>query len=631
MPTTSFTGKRANFVEQYARTVAAYQRYQDITRDIQSEQDRLNWLDSQLVAENQNLTNLQEVFRVRPQDLGSAQALLQQQYASEDAGRRRAAAGRLAREEASDITEADKARLTALATEGTQYDQGAAQGLALELIGADSTPQQTAEVLRILEAGSIDAGVISEVEARAARVARGRVPSGAARALTPEEKAAERALQQQLESAFFAGQAGIRGGYDGQAIVERRESTAAPETVSFSTEADAFDAALVAIQNGAITEDEFESAEDFQFAKKLYDEAKAKRAYRNDQRANFEQEVLKSRQRVTQLETARAEAPGAQYTDPGRERAKRELIARGFDPDKNGGRYLQYQQSPYYSAMIRADDILTDVISADMELEAVDSNQRLAADLIRQLDARGKPYDITKVEKQLGKVLKGDELQEALAFALATKEYDARGFEAPSQRALQRAAKQRAATEEEQARALDAKITDTMEGELDQQALFMQRLDRQPRDFAETREQRDAALEAKSDERAAAAATDEFRAIDLDAPDPAPTPAPVVAEVFTDPNDARLSYRRVPSGFAVFEQGKDRPTLAATGTRAFESIQSVVSGGQPLPLPTPAPVVAEVAEVAPAPTAPAGEAEPTPARKRIFEMTDDELRALAGE
>lgn len=603
MPTTSFPGKRANFVEQYARTVAAYQRYQDITKDIQSEQDRLNWLDSQLVAENQNLTNLQEVFRVRPQDLGSAQALLQQQYASEDASRRRSAAGRLERAEASDITDEQKAALTALATEGLQYDQRAARDLALGLIGEDSTPQQTARVLRILEAGDIDAGVIRDVEARAASVARGRVPSGKARALTPEEQAAERALQQQLESAFFAGQAGIRGGYDGQAIVERRESTAAPENVSFSTEADAFDAALVAMQNGAITEDEFESAEDFQFAKALYDEAKAKRAYRNDQRANFEQEVLKSRQRVTQLETARAEAPGAQYTDPGRERAKRELIARGFDPDKNGGRYLQYQQSPYYGAMIRADDILTDVISADMALAAVNSNQRLAADLIRQLDARGKPYDITKVEKQLGKVLKGDELQEALAFALATKEYDARGFEAPSQRELQRAAKARAATEEEQARALDAEITETMGEELDQQALFMQRLPR------ETATPEGEVLQARVSEAAARAAAP----VSSDLPFLEERPPAPVQEVFADPSDSRFLYRKVPEGFAVFEKGKANPTLAATGTRAFQSIESVLSGGQPLPLPPPAPVVAEVAEVAeiaPAPASPAGQAEP---------------------
>jgi CHASE3 domain sensor protein len=73
MPTTSFAGRRPQYLEQYARTVAAFQRYQDITRDIQAEQDRLNYLDSLVQSERQNLTNLQEVFRVRPQDLGSAQ------------------------------------------------------------------------------------------------------------------------------------------------------------------------------------------------------------------------------------------------------------------------------------------------------------------------------------------------------------------------------------------------------------------------------------------------------------------------------------------------------------------------------------------------------------------------------
>ena len=93
MPTTSFAGKRPTYLEQYARTVSAFQRYQDITRDIQAEQDRLNYLDSLIQSERQNLTNLNEVFRVRPQDLGSAQALLQQTYASEDAEPRRVAAG----------------------------------------------------------------------------------------------------------------------------------------------------------------------------------------------------------------------------------------------------------------------------------------------------------------------------------------------------------------------------------------------------------------------------------------------------------------------------------------------------------------------------------------------------------
>jgi len=221
-------------------------------------------------------------------------------------------------------------------------------------------------------------------------IARGRAPSGAPRALAPEEQAAERALQQQLEAAFFAGPAGIRGGYDGQAIVERRASTAAPEGVSFSTEEDAFQAALAALQDGTLAAEDFASEEDFAFAKALYDEAAAKQAYRNDQRVNFESEVLTSRQRVAELQQARATAPGAQYTDPGRERARRELIARGYDPELNQGRYLQFQKSPYYKAMVEADDILQSVISADQELQAVGKAQRLAADLIRQLDAPGR-------------------------------------------------------------------------------------------------------------------------------------------------------------------------------------------------------------------------------------------------
>jgi hypothetical protein len=41
--------------------------------------------------------------------------------------------------------------------------------------------------------------------------------------------------------------------------------------------------------------------------------------------------------------------------------------------------------------MIRADDILNEVLSEDVELEAVTKPQRLARDLVRQLDAAGRP------------------------------------------------------------------------------------------------------------------------------------------------------------------------------------------------------------------------------------------------
>jgi hypothetical protein len=598
MPTTSFAGRRPTYLEQYARTVASYQRYQDITRDIQAEQDRLNYLDSLIQSERQNLTNLQEVFRVRPQDLGSAQALLQQQYAGEDAARRRVAAGRVARAEGLQLPLEQRQELTRLTT-GQSRQPETARRRALELITEDTTPEQGAEIIQILERGRLEQPALDEVKAQLEEVARGRAPSGAPRAISPEEQAAERALQQQLEAAFFAGPAGIRGGYDGQAIVERREQTAAPEGVSFSTEQDAFEAALGALQDGVLAVEDFASEEDYNFAKTLYDEAKAKKAYRNDQRVNFEPEVLQSRQRVAQLEQARAEAPGAQYTDPGTERVKRELVARGYDPDLNQGRFLQYQKSPYYKAMVRADDILNDIIAADVELEAVGKPQRLARDLIRQLDATGRPYDLKKVERQLGKVLEGEELQEGLAFALATKatkEYDSAGLQAPAQRELQKAAKEREAKAQEQAAQADAEITADLEQELDQQALFVQRLSR-PEAGPVTPDL--PLLEEPS----------RFRRIDLDEPEPAaPAPAPArVSEIVADPTDPNFLYRQTDRGYVVYEKGK-QPTLAAPGSRAFSSIEQVLAGGQPLP---PARQVTTLPETT-ITAAPAGEAEPAP-------------------
>jgi len=627
MATTSFAGRRPQYIESYARTVSSYQRYQDIARDIQVEQDRVNYLDSLMASERQNLTNLNEVFRVRPQDLGSAQALLQQQYAGEDAARRRVASGAAGRAAGLRLPKAVRDQVKRDLAAGRPVD---ARDTALDAITADTTPEQGSELLSLLATGGLEAKGIAEVRGQLQRVAKGRAPSGAARAASPEEQAVERATQQQLEAAFFAGPAGIRGGYDGQAIVERRQQTAAPEGVSFSTEAEAFESALAAMQDGALAVEDFASEADFKYAKALYDEAAAKQAYRNDQRVNFEGEVLASRARVAELEQLRTEAPGAQYTDPTRERFKRELIARGYDPDKNGGRYLQYQKSPYYGAMVAADDIVQSVISGDVALEAVSREQRMAADLVRQLDATGKPYDITKLEKQLGKVLKGEELQGALAFALATKEYDTQGLESPSQRELQRAAKQREAKAEEQAVADDAAITADLEGELDQQALFMQRLQR------DTTTDRDIL-----GSRIAASLAAEREAVPLTlSGELAPVPAQI------DSSDERFSYRKTADGYQVMQEGRE-PYNVPRGSRAARSIEQVLAGGAalpprraaPAPAPTPTPEPAPVdsatalaAYTADDSAAPAGEAEPpAPQSFNYRKMTDEELERLANQ
>ena len=609
MATTSFRGRRPQYLESYARTVSAYQRYQDITKDIQLEQDRVNYLDSLMASERQNLTNLNEVFRVRPQDLGAAQALLQQQYAGEDAARRRVAAGAAGRAAGLQLPKAVSDQLKRELANGKPVD---ARNTAKQFITADTTPEQGRELLSLLERGGLEAAGIAQVRGQLQRVASGRAPSGAARAASPEEKAAEQAIQQQLEAAFFAGPAGIRGGYDGQAIVERREQTAAPAGLSFSTEADAYAAALGAMQDGVLAVEDFASEADFKFAKALYDEAKAKQAYRNDERVNFEAEVLTSRARIAELEGLRQSAPGAQYTDPTRERFKRELIARGYDPDRNGGRYLQYQKSPYYGAMIAADDILDSLLADDVELEAVNRGQRMAADLVRQLDAAGKPYDITKVEKQLGKVLEGEELQGALAFALATKEYDQQNLSSPNQRELQRAAKEREAKVEEQAKAYDAEITADLEAEAQAEFDFARRLAK-----PESQEEALAQMFAMQ-------------------PEPAPEPAPerrtsVDLDVQVDPSDPRFVYRETADGYQVIQEGRE-PYNVPRGSRAARSIEQVLAGGDPLPRAPAAPAAPTPAPPAPAPVdsaealaayeppgmeAPAGEAEPPAPKKRL--------------
>jgi hypothetical protein len=349
--------------------------------------------------------------------------------------------------------------------------------------------------------------------------------------------------------------------------------------------------------DGVMAVEDFASEEDYRFAKSLYDEAKAKKAYRNDQRVNFEPEVLASRQRVAQLEQQRSEAPGAQYTNPARERAKRELIARGYNPDLNEGRYLEYQKSPYYKAMIGADDILTDILAGEQELRAVTKPQRLAADLVRQMDTAGKAYTIKDLEKQLGKVLKGDELQAALSFALAAKEYETQNLSNPSQRELQRAAKQAEAGREEAAKAADAAITKEQEQEQEQQALFMQRLQK-----SATQEQAVAQQQA-----AAPVAAPQPERVTMDLGEE------VIPLAQVDPSDPRFSYRKVDEGFEVTRTDlpEQAPSIARPGTRAYRSIEGVLAGREPLPPPAPPPVAP-----APAVEAPAGEAEAAPKKVR---------------
>ena len=660
----------ARYIESYARTIAAAQRFEDINRNVADEQSKVQYIDSLIQSEKQNLTNLSEVYRVRPQDLGAAQALLQQQYAGEDAARRREASGEAARASALRLPQSVKADLTKMLT-GPGKNVDRAYGEALRYVsGKGVTKEQAEAVATLLEQAGVNAAYVGTVREQAAKLATAPVPSGAPRKLSPEEAAAEDALQQQLEAAFFAGPAGIRGGYDGQAIVERRETTAAPENVSFSTEQDAYMAAIEASRIGDVTRASFQSDEDFIFAKKLYDEAKAKQAYRNDERVNFENDVLASRKRVVDLETQKAESPAAKYSDPAKEAMRRELIARGYDPAKNGGRFVQFQKSAYYDNMVAADDIINDIITAGEGLSPVSKAQRYAQAMIQKFDAAGKPYKLDDVAKQLSKVLSGKELSEGLTYALAFKEYAARNLDKPGQVELQRKAREQAKKDAErleaqavrdraetaEARARQGQLEKEQTAAVTQLRGEQAKANLPAKEYARLRAMGMSQEEARAKAMqvaqpvATASLADEVlmepamlierqrRAPDapvkplkmppMDFPAAEVKPLPAEAEALPDPTDPDYAYRKAPSGdYLVIVKGL--PTgIAKKGTRAHTSIESVLSGGAPVaPAPREAPTPTFTADpdfVPQGPPAPAPAAAPAPApapRKRYNPVT----------
>ncbi len=226
------------------------------------------------------------------------------------------------------------------------------------------------------------------------------------------------------------------------------ERAAALEASSFATADDALEAALQVVRatgNVADIEDEF--------ARTIYEEARQKQAYRNDQRPDFEQEVLDSRAQLAALKDRREQAPGARYVDPAQERIKRELTARGYDFERNAGRFVRYQMTENYDPMVRADDILTSVLDEGIALEPVSKAQRLAQTLVQQFDATGDAYTLSTLRAELGKALKGEELTDALGYALAYTEYQARNLSDPSQAEAQRAQRAAKKAQQEQQRA----------------------------------------------------------------------------------------------------------------------------------------------------------------------------------
>lgn len=114
-------------------------------------------------------------------------------------------------------------------------------------------------------------------------------------------------------------------------------------------------------------------------------------------------------------ELAESIKPG--YTDPAREAARRELVARGLNPDD---KYVGLTGDRRYNYLHAADRIYGEV-GGDVKPATPDQVKiaEFVAYLKRESDRTGKPLELKKIERELGKTFKGKALDEAVGFSLA--------------------------------------------------------------------------------------------------------------------------------------------------------------------------------------------------------------------
>ena len=696
---TALEGRRPKYLDRYARRVAAAARYEEAQKDIQDEQDRIQYLDSLIASERQTVAELQRIFAAEPTNFADSQRLLKEAGALDTAIRQAEAQQQQAAARAAVLPPEAVAELDRMIRTGAP---GQARRAALQLIETfpGAAPKVLAQATRAaarLQKGDLEAIREAAGQARAPKAG---VPRGTQERL--EEMGA--AAQEALETAYFAGEAGIRGGFAGKAIADLRELTAAQlreraETAAdeaqkklltaradaldasdFATGAEALDAALAVVR----TTGDPSQVED-PLARTMYEEARQRRAYRNDQRADFEQEVLDSRKRLAGLEQEKTKLKGA-YDDPRQELLRRTLRTQGFkvedpyvfrdgryevNPQAWKNAYLRYQNTPEYDFYIGAHERVDRAVEAGETLEPSTRGERLAVSFTMMRGRRGENTSPAELAKQLEKAgLKGKDLTDAVSFTMAWwnlggPEQTQQTVEARKKKEAQeaetekvqrdaatdlakRADQEREALQAQEKRAAEAvgvlRERQDLAQKRETQAAYTKEYRRQMA-MGATREEAVQRARAKALEVAEATgelrpdiggAVADFRAASGPAPAPAPfVPGPEQEIVFKDSGpitveeaEGRFQDPNAPrlsyrrtDGGIEVFRDGTYRATAQPGTDAFRSIESVMGGGDPLPQPAPA---------APAPAAAAAAPAPAPEEEDLdySKLSKEELEAI---
>ena len=655
------------YTAQYQHAATAAARWAEIQASIQDEVMLAQEAEAIAAAERQSLAALEESFRVRPTEMSEINSILKEQNQALQASRQAGAAASQARASRMREIQDEAFGLPAGRPLGPEMS---ADIIRHQLATGALTRTESAALLGEYQRRfpSADMGPLTSALGTA-RYAPEEAGGGDSRAAIKArtEVALDRLFLSSPQAAYGGTEAQAKMDARSRAPSGAGHPTLATQADLLGAYLEMLEDGDVSAQEwaGAIGyEDAEAAAADFSAAQALYQQAKVEKSFANAQLKLFEPAWLAQAKAASTAEQRAQAARAAAPTDPRREAQRQELIARGYDPDDP---HTRYKGTPLHGYLTTADRIYGQV---EGDVRPATPQQERIAEFVRQADASG-GFSLKTLEAQLQKLgLNTEEQREAAGFALAYARAAAEARQPPDQRALQQGRDAEKKAQDEAATAAAAKAdadakaarekADALSRDLQRKAALGQdagryyqamraagaspETARMATDQAFPEFSRPtpggpldlAAAEAEMEAETAAAIPstrpqlpDPAAARQLFAErmqPPATPPAPEVAAPPTpaappapqpssfesaqaDPTDPRFRYLPQPDGsYAIYRDGI--PTgRAAAGTRAAQSIASVLSGGAPLKPAAPAP--------RPAP-APAAQPEPTLELPEIF-------------
>jgi len=468
---TPLEGRRPTYMDRYARALNAQYRVARIQKDIQSEQDRIQYLDSLIAAERQTLNGLRDTLRAQARDFSTADALLKEQADLIEQQRTATAAAGQAARAAVTMSARDEAAIRAVMQAGNR--ERIMQ--TVEDLVRGATPQRAKAIIDEAQRTGVPSRRLTATDIGTLRVFAQTQATGTVPGVDPRIQEGidlrQQAIDAAQESAYFAGPEGITGGYDGLEIVNLRNLTpqalrerasaseaAAQEALARAAESEGDekrqlerDAAAARAEKErldrradaldeqagvyATADDALEAALaivratgdpaniENEYARSIYEEARQFKAYTNSDRADYDEDVLDSRKRLAELETEK-EALQGRYDDPRKEFLRRELTARGYTfydgADEWKNQFVRYQNTPDYEIYLDAYQRYQGALNDEKPIEPTSRAENIITSYTMMLNRRGQPINIPVLRKQLDKAgITGREQNDAIAFAMA--------------------------------------------------------------------------------------------------------------------------------------------------------------------------------------------------------------------